>query len=80
MEKRRFKSEIAIFSIKTSIFGPWEALGQHACFRALSGLGEALGGPRPWKNVVLGLEIAIFSRKTSIFGPWEALGARALER
>ena len=45
-----------------------------------SGSGEALGGPRPWKNVVLGLEIAIFSRKTSIFGPWESLGQHGLPR
>ena len=28
-----------------------------------SGSGEAPGGPRAWKNVVLGLEIAIFYRK-----------------
>ena len=52
--------------------GPGEALGGPG--RPWEGSGEALGGSRPWKNVVLGLEIQIFSRKTSIFGPWGALG------
>ena len=47
------------------------------------GSGEALGSPRPWKSVVLGLEIAIFAKKRrfSVPGkPWAGLALELIAR